>query len=196
MVVGQVTDGGLMRVITAKPSRKFPRTSCGRGPVYNRPLAAPAASNPKKIVRVCARRHRPYAELREAAVIAGDCPEALDHRAVRRRREQTLWRVRASDAAVVRIKDRRRTSSSALHTTDGNGRWCQLNPRVNAMHAVAEAARVAASGARPIAATNCLNFGSPKKPEVMWQFSQVIDGVGEACTALVRPSPRQRQLLQ
>jgi phosphoribosylformylglycinamidine synthase len=63
-----------------------------------------------------------------------------------------------------------------------------LNPRVGAMHAVAEAARnVAASGARPIAATNCLNFGSPEKPEVMWQFSQVIDGVGEACTALGTP---------
>jgi phosphoribosylformylglycinamidine synthase len=56
------------------------------------------------------------------------------------------------------------------------------------MHAVAEAARnVAASGARPIAATNCLNFGSPEKPEVMWQFSEVIDGLGEACTALGTP---------
>jgi phosphoribosylformylglycinamidine synthase len=56
------------------------------------------------------------------------------------------------------------------------------------MHAVAEAARnVAASGARPIAATNCLNFGSPEKPEVMWQFSQAIDGLGEACTALGTP---------
>jgi phosphoribosylformylglycinamidine (FGAM) synthase-like enzyme len=56
------------------------------------------------------------------------------------------------------------------------------------MHAVAEAARnVAASGARPIAATNCLNFGSPEKPEVMWQFSQAIDGLGEACTALATP---------
>src|ERR1700674_2759516 len=56
------------------------------------------------------------------------------------------------------------------------------------MHAVAEAARnVAASGARPIAATNCLNFGSPEKSEVMWQFSQVIDGLGDACTALGPP---------
>src|SRR5262249_48926151 len=72
--------------------------------------------------------------------------------------------------------------------TDGNGRWCQLNPRVGAMHAVAEAARnVAASGARPIAATNCLNFGSPEKPEVMWQFSEVIDGLAEACNALDTP---------
>src|SRR5690242_18105589 len=56
------------------------------------------------------------------------------------------------------------------------------------MHAVAEAARnVAASGARPIAATNCLNFGSPEKPEVMWQFSQAIDGIAEACTAFGTP---------
>jgi phosphoribosylformylglycinamidine synthase len=56
------------------------------------------------------------------------------------------------------------------------------------MHAVAEAARnFAASGARPIAATNCLNFGSPEKPEVMWQFSQAIDGIGEACSALATP---------
>jgi phosphoribosylformylglycinamidine synthase subunit PurL len=63
-----------------------------------------------------------------------------------------------------------------------------LNPRLGAMHAVAESARnVAASGARPIAATNCLNFGSPEKPEVMWQFSEVIDGVAEACTALGTP---------
>ncbi|HET9805058.1 MAG TPA: AIR synthase related protein, partial [Candidatus Acidoferrum sp.] len=72
--------------------------------------------------------------------------------------------------------------------TDGNGRWCQLNPKVGAMHAVAEAARnVATSGARPIAATNCLNFGSPEKPEVMWQFSQAIDGITEASTALGTP---------
>ena len=56
------------------------------------------------------------------------------------------------------------------------------------MHAVAEAARnVATSGARPMAATNCLNFGSPEKPEVMWQFSQAIDGLGEACVALDTP---------
>jgi phosphoribosylformylglycinamidine (FGAM) synthase-like enzyme len=72
--------------------------------------------------------------------------------------------------------------------TDGNGRWCYLNPRVGAMHAVAEAARnVATTGARPIAATNCLNFGSPEKAEVMWQFSEAIDGLTEACNALGTP---------
>jgi phosphoribosylformylglycinamidine synthase len=95
-----------------------------------------------------------------------------------------------SDAAVVRIKDPKsnEVKRALALSTDGNGRWCQLNPRVGGMHAVAEAARnVAGSGARPIAATNCLNFGSPEKPEVMWQFSQVIDGIAEASTALGTP---------
>jgi len=56
---------------------------------------------------------------------------------------------------------------------DGNGRWCYLDPRLGAMHAVAEAARkVACSGATPVGATNCLNFGNPEKPHIMWQFSQ------------------------
>jgi phosphoribosylformylglycinamidine synthase subunit PurL len=91
---------------------------------------------------------------------------------------------------VVRIKDPKTNAvkRALALSTDGNGRWCQLNPRVGAMHAVAESARnVASSGARPIAATNCLNFGSPEKPEVMWQFSEAIDGIAEACNALGTP---------
>jgi phosphoribosylformylglycinamidine synthase II len=89
------------------------------------------------------------------------------------------------DAAVVRIKG---TQRALALSTDGNGRWCQLNPRLGAMHAVAEAARnVACSGAQPVAATNCLNFGNPEKPEVMWQFREAIDGIAEACRALEVP---------
>jgi phosphoribosylformylglycinamidine synthase len=105
-------------------------------------------------------------------------------------RTNTLAGPGASDAAVVRIKDPQTgiVKRALALATDGNGRWCQLNPRVGAMHAVAEAARnVAASGARPIAATNCLNFGSPEKPEVMWQFSEAIDGLTVACTELGTP---------
>ena len=91
----------------------------------------------------------------------------------------------AADAAVVRLKGTRRALALS---TDGNGRWCALDPRVGAMHAVAEAARnVAAVGARPWAATNCLNFGNPEKPEVMWQFSEAVDGIAEACRALAIP---------
>jgi phosphoribosylformylglycinamidine synthase len=70
----------------------------------------------------------------------------------------------------------------------GNGRWCWLDPRLGAMHAVAEAARkVACTGATPVAATNCLNFGNPEKPEIMAQLSAAIDGIAEACTALDVP---------
>jgi phosphoribosylformylglycinamidine synthase len=71
---------------------------------------------------------------------------------------------------------------------DGNGRWCYLDPKLGAMHAVAECARkVAAAGATPVAATNCLNFGNPEKPEIMAQLSAAIDGIAEACTALGTP---------
>jgi phosphoribosylformylglycinamidine synthase len=105
-------------------------------------------------------------------------------------RTNTLAGPGASDAAVIRIKDPETgvVKRALALATDGNGRWCQLNPRVGAMHAVAEAARnVAASGARPMAATNCLNFGSPEKPEVMWQFSEAIDGLTVACNELGTP---------
>ncbi len=89
------------------------------------------------------------------------------------------------DAGVMRIKGTRRGLAMSL---DGNGRWCYLNPKLGAMHAVAEAARkVACVGALPVAATNCLNFGNPEKPHIMWQFSEVIDGLAEACTALGTP---------
>ena len=70
----------------------------------------------------------------------------------------------------------------------GNGRWCWLDPKLGAMHAVAEAARkVACTGATPVSATNCLNFGNPEKPQIMAQLSAAIDGIAEACTALGTP---------
>src|SRR6201999_1280142 len=70
----------------------------------------------------------------------------------------------------------------------GNSRWTYLDPKLGAMHAVAEAARkVACTGATPVAATNCLNFGNPEKPEIMAQLSAAIDGIAEACTALGTP---------
>ncbi|HYL11430.1 MAG TPA: phosphoribosylformylglycinamidine synthase subunit PurL [Terriglobales bacterium] len=91
----------------------------------------------------------------------------------------------AGDAGVIRIKGSQRGLAMAL---DGNGRWCYLDPRLGAMHAVAEAARnVACTGATPVAATNCLNFGNPEKPSIMWQFSQVIDGMTKACEELEVP---------
>jgi phosphoribosylformylglycinamidine synthase len=90
-----------------------------------------------------------------------------------------------ADAAVIRIKETRRALAMTL---DGNGRYCAANPREGAKLIVAEAARnVVCVGARPIAITNCLNFASPERPEVMWSFSEVIDGMAEACRAFETP---------
>jgi phosphoribosylformylglycinamidine synthase len=90
-----------------------------------------------------------------------------------------------ADAAVVRIKETRRALAM---TCDGNGRYCGANPREGAKLIVAEAARnVVCVGARPIAITNCLNFASPERPEVMWSFSETIDGMAEACRMFETP---------
>jgi phosphoribosylformylglycinamidine synthase len=90
-----------------------------------------------------------------------------------------------ADAGVMRIKDTYRGLAMSL---DCNGRWCYLDPKTGAMHAVAEAARnVACVGARPVAATNCLNFGNPEKPPIMQQFAETVDGLAAACEALGTP---------
>ena len=89
------------------------------------------------------------------------------------------------DAAVIRVRG---TRKGLALKTDGNGRYVYLDPRMGGRLAVAEAARnVAASGGRPMAITNCLNFGNPKRPEVFFQLSEAIAGIGEACTVLGTP---------
>ena len=89
------------------------------------------------------------------------------------------------DAAVVRLPDQ---EVAVAISVDGPGRYCQLDPYEGARLAVAEAARnVACTGARPLAVTNCLNFGNPEKPEVMWQFAEAVRGIGDACDALATP---------
>jgi phosphoribosylformylglycinamidine synthase II len=96
----------------------------------------------------------------------------------------------AGDAGVIRIKNANpeRPQRGLAMALDGNSRWCYLDPRLGAMHAVSEAARkVACSGATPVGATNCLNFGNPEKPHIMWQFSQSIDGITKACEELEIP---------
>jgi phosphoribosylformylglycinamidine synthase subunit PurL len=90
-----------------------------------------------------------------------------------------------SDAAVIRVKETRRLLAMSL---DGNGRYCRLNPREGARLAVAESARnVVCSGAIPLAITNCLNFPSPERPEIMWAFSETIDGIADVCRQLGTP---------
>ncbi len=90
-----------------------------------------------------------------------------------------------ADAAVIRVKETRRAIAMCL---DGNGKFVGINPREGTKLAAAEAARnVACVGAQPIAVTNCLNFASPERPEVMWSFSEVVDGLAEACKAFETP---------
>jgi phosphoribosylformylglycinamidine synthase II len=195
VVVGTVTEGGIARINNnGRVAAEIPAHPLAEeGPVYNRRIAAPAPRNETE--------NDWFAFAPEGTNLTANLLKLLASPAIASKRwitEQYDTSVRtntlagpgASDAAVVRIKDPETgaVKRALALSTDGNGRWCQLNPRVGAMHAVAEAARnVAASGARPIAATNCLNFGSPEKPEVMWQFSETIDGLAEACTALNTP---------
>src|SRR4030081_2214017 len=190
VVVGEVTEGGLLRVRDRdKLAAEIPAHPLAEeGPVYRRPIAQPS------LRRETAADWFPFSA--DGTNLTNNFKRLLVSPAISSKRwitEQYDTMVRtntlavpgAGDAAVVRIKGTKRALALA---TDGNGRWCQLNPRLGAMHAVAEAARnVACSGAKPIAATNCLNFGSPEKPEVMWQFSETIDGLAEACTALGTP---------
>lgn len=89
------------------------------------------------------------------------------------------------DSAVVMIKD---TNKALAMKTDCNGRYVYLNPRRGAQIAVAESARnVVCSGGEPLAITNCLNFGNPYKPEIYWQFSEAVKGMGEACSVFETP---------
>jgi len=195
VVVGQVTEGGIARINNnGRVAAEIPAHPLAEeGPVYQRPIAAPAprketAADWFTFAAEGTNLTHNFLKLLASPAIASKrwITEQYDTSV----RTNTLAGPGASDAAVVRIKDPKTgaVKRALALSTDGNGRWCQLNPRVGAMHAVAEAARnVAASGARPIAATNCLNFGSPEKPEVMWQFSETIDGLAEACTALGTP---------
>ncbi|HYL47665.1 MAG TPA: phosphoribosylformylglycinamidine synthase subunit PurL, partial [Candidatus Limnocylindrales bacterium] len=193
VVVGKVTEGGLLRVFDhGRVVAEIPAHPLAEeGPVYNRPLAPPPAQSHKE--------ERLFAFAAPGADLTPNFLKLLASPAIASKRwifEQydtmirtnTLVGPGAGDAAVIRIKESAGSRRALALSTDGNGRWCYLNPRVGAMHAVAEAARnVACTGARPLAATNCLNFGNPEKPEVMRQFSEVVDGIAEACTALGTP---------
>ncbi len=188
--IGKVTDDGKLRVLDhGRVVAEIPAHAIAEeGPRYERPIAAPAspagAAGPLfEFAAGDADLTENFRELLASPAIASKywITEQYDSMV----RTNTRFGPGASDAAVLRLKE---TERGLALSTDGNGRWCFLSPRVGAMHAVAEAARnVACSGARPVAATNCLNFGNPEKPEVMWQFSEAVDGIAEACRALEIP---------
>ncbi len=192
--IGRVTDDGLLRVLhDGRVAAEIPAHALAEeGPRYARPMAAPKAG----VGPSAAAPMRAEDFLREGADLTENFRRLLRSPAIASKywiteqydsmvRTNTRRGPGAGDAAVLRLKG---TKRALAIKTDGNGRWSFLSPRAGAMHAVAESARnVACTGARPIAATNCLNFGNPEKPEVMWQFSEAIDGIAEACRALETP---------
>jgi phosphoribosylformylglycinamidine synthase II len=199
VVVGTVTEGGIAKVMNgADVAAEIPAHPLAEeGPVYQRPIAQPPLRKETAAdwFKFADAGTATSLDLTENFKKLLGSPAIASKRWITEQydtmvRTNTLAGPGASDAAVIRLKDPQtgEVKRALALSTDGNGRWCQLNPRVGAMHAVAEAARnVATSGARPIAATNCLNFGSPEKPEVMWQFSEAIDGLTVACNELGTP---------
>ncbi len=188
--IGRVTSDGMLRVLHhGRVAAEIPAAALAdQAPALRAPhrqaFASAAIIEPRvALAPQGSDLSRNFRRLLAAPAIAAKrwVFEQYDHMV----RTNTIAVPGAADAAVIRLKGTRR--ALALKT-DGNGRWCSLDPRAGAMHAVAEAARnVACTGARPVAATNCLNFGNPEKPEVMWQFSEAIDGIAEACRALSIP---------
>jgi len=192
-VIGTVNDTGRLTVewrgeqIVDVP----PRTVAHDGPVYERPWGRPADQDDLQ-ADVPDRLARPSTpdELRDTLLRMVSHPNLADKSWVT---EQYDSYVRGNtvlsqpeDAGVLRIDER--THRGIALSTDGNGRYGRLDPYAGAQLAVAEAYRnVAVTGATPIAITDCLNFGSPEEPGVMWQFAQAIQGIADACRELGLP---------
>ena len=188
--VGKVTTGNVLRVLQhGEVVAEIPNPALtDEAPLYKRPLTRWEPPVPREKPQ-----HIAFAE---SGDFTGQLQVLLSSSNISSKRwvwqqydhmvqTNTVEAPGSGDAGVIRIKGSNRGLAMAL---DGNGRWCYLDPRVGAMHAVAEAARkVACSGATPIGATNCLNFGNPEKPHIMWQFSQTIDGITKACEELEIP---------
>jgi len=188
--VGRVTVDGKLRVLEhAEVVAEIPNEALTHNaPLYKRPLERWEPPVPREMPQ--------YIKLAETGDLTGNLKRLLASPNICGKRwvwqqydhmvqTNTVEGPGTGDAGVIRIKGSQHGLAMAL---DGNGRWCYLDPRLGAMHAVAEAARnVACAGATPVGATNCLNFGNPEKPHIMWQFSQVIDGMTKACEELEVP---------
>ncbi len=194
-VIGEVTDGDRLTVewrgetVVDVP----PRTVAHEGPVYHRPYARPAGqdalqadaptatrlSRPTTPDELCATLLRMVGS---PGLAAKDWVTSQYDRYV----QGATVLAQPDDAGMVRVDER--TGLGVAVATDGNGRWCRLDPYDGARLALAEAYRnVAVSGARPIAVTNCLNFGSPEDPGVMWQFAEAVRGLADGCLELGVP---------
>ncbi len=163
-------------------------------PLYHRPVGtwqSPIPLEPSHRIRVELAKDRDFThDLKKLLASANVCSKRWVHEQYDTMVQTNTVIGPGGEAGLMRIKGtgtlgHERGLAMAL---DGNGRWAYLDPKLGAMHAVAECARkVAMTGATPVAATNCLNFGNPEKPEIMAQLSAAIDGIAEACTALGTP---------
>lgn len=186
--LGEVTGDGLLRVThRGEPAAIVPcRALTEDAPLDDRPMAAPASWPPAEVA--AADLDEP-GDWNAAALRLAGSPGLASRRWVYEQydhmvRSDTVARPGA-DAGVVRIKGSRLGVAMSL---DGSGRYAGADPRRGGALAVSEACRnLAAVGAEPVGATNCLNFGNPERPEVMWQFSEAIEGMSEALRALGVP---------
>jgi phosphoribosylformylglycinamidine synthase len=156
-------------------------------PNYDRPLAEPVG----RASRLSDDPGEPSTQECGAAVLDQLCDTSWVSRQYDHQLFLNTVEAPGGDAAVLRLKHPTTgedTGRGLALTADGNHRWCALDPRRGTAHVVAEAvANLACVGARPIGVVNCLNFGNPEHPEVMWQLSEAIDGMGDACRAFGLP---------
>jgi phosphoribosylformylglycinamidine synthase len=191
-VIGEVTGTGrLVMTWHGETVVDIPPASAADGPVYRRPLARPAsqdtlaADDPAALPRPA-----DGAGLRADLLALLGSPGLADKSWVtdqydRYVRGDTVLAM-PDDAGLLRVDEV--TGLGIALATDGNGRYCRLDPYLGTQLALSEAYRnVAATGARPLAVTNCLNFGSPADPAVMWQFAEAVRGLADGCAALGVP---------
>ena len=188
--IGEVTDGDHL-VITWHGETVVdvpPRTVAHEGPVYQRPIEQPA-DHYRVIADVPDKLARP-ADLRAEILRMAASPNLSSRRWVTEQYDRYVRGgtvlAQPADSGMIRIDEQ--TGRGVAISCDCNGRYVYLDPYAGAQLALAEAYRnVAASGARPVAVTNCLNFGSPEDPGVMWQFQQAVHGLADGCADLGIP---------
>ncbi|HTO07610.1 MAG TPA: phosphoribosylformylglycinamidine synthase subunit PurL [Myxococcota bacterium] len=187
--VGRVTSDGRMRVrwhgqvVVDIPVDPI----AANAPVYDRPAARPAdfAERQKLDLAAIPAETDPSGALLQLLASPNLCSREWVYKQYDQMVGSSTVLRPGGDAAVVRIPE---TERGLALKTDCNPRYCAADPYLGAQHAVAEAARnVAVTGARPLAVTNCLNFGSPERPECMWEFAEATRGMGEACRAFEIP---------
>jgi phosphoribosylformylglycinamidine synthase len=175
-----------------EPIADVPAGSLGDGPSYRRPFARPPAQGELQADDPAPKLRAKFAagaDLGPELLALLATPTIADKTWVSRQYDHQLFLNTVvgpgGDAAILRVKG---TSKALALSTDGKARFCRLDPRTGGRLVVLEAARnVATSGARALALVNCLNFGNPEHPEVMWQFAEVVEGISEACEALGIP---------